>query len=189
MLAELGYTALAVDMYGGGKQAMHPEDAGKFSSEVMKNFDTAKARFTAAMNFLKKQPTVDPKRIAAIGYCFGGAIVLNMARQGADLKGVASFHGNLTAVKPAEKGKVKAKIRVYNGADDTFIPEKAVNAILDEAARGKPDFEATDDLGETQDLAPRLPAKVRELNARIDAFLKETGAVVPQPNPAYNRTL
>ena len=99
MLAEMGYTALAVDMYGDGKQAMHPEDAGKFSSELMKNFDVAKARFMAALDFLKGQPTVDPGRIAAIGYCFGGGIVLNMARQGVDLRGVASFHGSLSCSK------------------------------------------------------------------------------------------
>ena len=140
MLAELGYAALAVDMYGDGKQAMHPDDAGKFSSEVMKSFDTAKARFEAAEDFLKKQPTVDPARIGAIGYCFGGAVVLNMARQGADLKAVASFHGNLSAVKPAEAGKVKAKIRVYNGADDKFIPAEAIEAFKKEMTDAKADF-------------------------------------------------
>jgi len=100
MLADMGYTALAVDMYGAGKQATHPDDAGKFSSETMKNFDTAKARFEAAIDLLKKQPSVDPGRIAAIGYCFGGGVVLNMARQGVDLIAVVSFHGSLAAVKP-----------------------------------------------------------------------------------------
>ena len=75
MLAEMGYVALAVDMYGDGKQAVHPDDAGKFSSELMKNFPIAKARFEAAMEFLKKQPETDPARIAAIGYCFGGGII------------------------------------------------------------------------------------------------------------------
>lgn len=132
MLAELGYAALAVDMYGDGKQAMHPDDAGKFSSELMKNFDTAKARFMAAMEFLKKQPVVDTEKIAAIGYCFGGGIVLNMARQGVDLKGVASFHGNLTAVKPAEQSAVKAKIIVFHGADDKFITQEQIEAFKQE---------------------------------------------------------
>ena len=125
MLAELGYTAFAVDMYGGGKTALHPDDASKFSSALMKDFDTAKARFEAALDLLKRRPVVDPQKIAAIGYCFGGGIVLNMARQGVDLKGVASFHGNLTAVKPAGPGEVKAKILVLNGAADKFItPEQ-----------------------------------------------------------------
>jgi len=141
MLAELGYTALAVDMYGDGKQAMHPNDAGKFAGEVMKNFDTGKARFLAAEDFLKKQPFVDPTRIAAIGYCFGGGVVLNMARQGADLKGVASFHGSLAAVKPAQTGMVTAKLRVYNGADDKFTTPEAIEAFKKEMTDAKADFQ------------------------------------------------
>ena len=140
MLAELGYTALAVDMYGDGKQAMHPDDAGKFSGELMKTFDVAKARFLAAMDFLKKQPTVDPERIAAIGYCFGGGVVLNMARQGMDLKGVASFHGSLAAVKPAEPGMVKAKVIVFNGADDKFVPVEQIEAFKKEMKDANVDF-------------------------------------------------
>ena len=79
MLTELGYTALAVEMYGDGKVATNPDDASKLYSEVMKNFDVVKGRFLAAMDFLKRQPTVDPTRIGAIGYCFGGAVVLSMA--------------------------------------------------------------------------------------------------------------
>ncbi len=140
MLAELGYTALAVDMYGEGKQAKHPDDAGKFSSEVMKNFDTAKARFAAGEELLKKQPTVDPDRIGAIGYCFGGGVVLNMARQGADLKGVVSFHGMLGAVKPAEPGVVKAKILVLHGADDKFTTPEQIEAFKKEMTDAKVDY-------------------------------------------------
>lgn len=126
MLAELGYTALALDMYGDGKQAHHPDDANKFSSEVMKNQDMAKARFKAGYELLAKQKTVDPQRIAAIGYCFGGAVVLEMARSGADLKGVVSFHGNLGTANPAGKGAVKAKLLVLTGADDPFVPAEQV---------------------------------------------------------------
>jgi dienelactone hydrolase len=88
---------------------------------------------------LKKQPTVDPERIAAIGYCFGGGVVLNMARQGADLKGVVSFHGSLAAVKPAEPGAIKAKIRVYTGADDKFVPAEAVEGFRKEMADANAD--------------------------------------------------
>jgi dienelactone hydrolase len=141
MLAELGYTALAVDMYGEGKQATHPDDAGKFSSEVMMHFDTAKARFSAAEEFLKKQPTVDPGRIAAIGYCFGGGVVLNMARQEADLKGVVSFHGMLGAAKPAEPGMVKAKILVLHGADDKFTKPEQIEAFKKEMTDAKADYQ------------------------------------------------
>jgi dienelactone hydrolase len=140
MLAELGYTALALDMYGEGKIASHPDDAGKFSSEVMKNFPVAKERFLAAMEYLKKQPTVDPANIAAIGYCFGGGVVLNMARQGIDLKGIASFHGSLAVVKPDKPTPIKAAVRVYNGADDKFIPAEAIEALKKEMADQKVDF-------------------------------------------------
>ena len=141
MLAELGYTALAVDMYGDGKQAMHPDDAKAFSSELMKNFDVGKARFVAAMEFLKQQASVDPSRIAAIGYCMGGGIVLNMARQSVELKGVASFHGSLTAVKPAQSGVIKAKILVLNGGADKFITTEQIEAFKQEMKAAGADFQ------------------------------------------------
>jgi dienelactone hydrolase len=140
MLAELGYAALAVDMYGDGKTAAHPEDAGKFSGELMKNADVTKARFLAGLEYLKAQPQTDPARIAAIGYCMGGGVVLNMARAGTDLKGVASFHGSLGAIVKAEPGAIKAKILVLNGADDTFIPAEAIAAFKQEMADAKADM-------------------------------------------------
>jgi dienelactone hydrolase len=129
MLAELGYTAFAVDMYGDGKQVSHPDDAGKFAGEVRKNRDAARARFEAAMNLVKKQKTVDPHKIAAIGYCFGGSVVLDMARQGEPLAAVASFHGGLGTDTPAQPGKVKAPIMVFTGADDPMAPPKDVDAF------------------------------------------------------------
>jgi len=141
MLAELGYTALAVDMYGDGKVAMHPDDATKFSSALMGNFDVAKERFISAMDFLRQQPTVDPERIAAIGYCFGGGVVLNMARQGLDLKGVASFHGGLTAIRSAQPGSVKAKILVLHGADDKFTTPEQIEAFKQEMKSAGVDFQ------------------------------------------------
>ena len=141
MVTELGYAALAIDMYGDGKTAMHPDDAGKFSSELMKNFDVAKARFIAAMDFLKQQPFVDPTRIAAIGYCFGGGVVLNVARQGLDLKGVASFHGGLTAIKPAQPNGIKAKILVLNGGADKFITPEQIEAFKQEMKSAGADFQ------------------------------------------------
>jgi dienelactone hydrolase len=140
MLAELGYTAMAVDMYGEGKVVMTPDEAGKLSSEAMRNFDVAKARFMAAMDFLKHQPTIDPTRIAAIGYCFGGGVVLNMARQGMDLKGVASFHGGLAAVKPAQPGSVKAKVLVLHGGADKFVTPEQVEAFKQEMKSAGADF-------------------------------------------------
>jgi dienelactone hydrolase len=132
LLAGMGYTALAVDMYGDGKTANHPDDAGKFAAEVSKNMPMAKSRFEAAMKTLKKHPSVAGDQIAAIGYCFGGSVVLNMARQGVDLKGVASFHGSLATDAPAAKGKVKAKVAVYTGADDPMVPKSQVQSFTKE---------------------------------------------------------
>ena len=132
MLAELGYVALAVDMYGDGKTADHPKDAGKFAGEVMKRGPGAAARFIKAMEILKANPNVDVNNIAAIGYCFGGSTVLNMARQGLDLKGVVSFHGGLSTGTPAKKGEVKAKVLVCNGGADKFVPQTDIDVFKKE---------------------------------------------------------
>lgn len=126
MLAELGYTALAVDMYGEGKTADHPDDAGAFAQAALSDLDAAQARFEAAMEVLQNHPTVEAEQIAAIGYCFGGAVVLNMARRGVDLDGVVSFHGSLDTQEPAQPGAITSRILVLHGAADPFIPPEAV---------------------------------------------------------------
>ncbi|MCG3118116.1 MAG: hypothetical protein ALAOOOJD_00255 [bacterium] len=141
MLAGLGYIALAVDMYGDGKQAAHPDDAGKFASAVMQNMEDAKARFMAALDLLNKNPHTDPARIAAIGYCFGGGVVLHMARLGVDLKGVVSFHGSYDTQTPAQAGKVKAKVLVCHGADDKFATPEQIEAFKKEMTDAKVDFQ------------------------------------------------
>ncbi len=122
-LAELGYTALAVDMYGDAQNADHPEKAGELAGSVLGNLDVAEARFTAAMKFLEEQKSVNPEYIAAIGYCFGGAVVLNMALRGVDLDGVASFHGILPQEAP-DGAKPTADIVVFHGGDDPFVPKE-----------------------------------------------------------------
>jgi dienelactone hydrolase len=139
-LAKLGYTAFALDMYGEGKQATHPDDANKFSSEVMKNLPLARKRFKAALDLLRNNKTVDPTRIAAIGYCFGGGVVLAMARSGMNLAGVASFHGMLATATPAQPGVVKAKILVMTGADDPFVPADQVEQFKKEMDAAKVDY-------------------------------------------------
>lgn len=141
MLAELGYVALAVDMYGEGKQASHPEDASKFSSAVMQNLAEAEQRFMAAYRTLQQQPVTDPQRIAAIGYCFGGGVVLAMARRGVPLHGVVSFHGSLGAGAPAQPGRIKAKILVLNGADDPFVTPEQIAAFKQEMQEAGADYE------------------------------------------------
>jgi len=141
MLAELGYTAFALDMYGDGKTAAHPEDAQKFAGEIFTNVKMGEERFLAAYDFLKDQETVDPNNIAAVGYCFGGAVVLHMARIGMDLKAVASFHGGIQAITPAEEGKVKAFILVCNGADDPFVTQEQIDAFKKEMDSAKVQYE------------------------------------------------
>lgn len=128
-LAKLGYTALAVDMYGDGKTADHPKTAGAFAGEVKSNMAVAEARFRAAMKLLHAHASTDATKTAAIGYCFGGSMVLEMARRGVDLDAVASFHGSLGTGTPAQAGKVKARLFVANGADDPFVKAEQIAAF------------------------------------------------------------
>lgn len=144
-LAEQGYTAFIADMYGDGKTADNPKDAGALSGAVMKDPATMQSRFNAAKATLAKHATVDASRIAAIGFCFGGAVVLNMARAGADLKGVVSFHGGLGANGPqAASDKVKAKVLVLNGAEDPFVKPEEIGAFKQEMQAAKVDYRFVD---------------------------------------------
>jgi dienelactone hydrolase len=140
MLAELGYTALALDMYGEGRHATHPDDAMKFMNETISNMDVAKERFQAAYDVLKEHGTTNPNDISAIGYCFGGAVVLHMARMGMDLDGVVSFHGNLATNTPAKKGAVKSKVLVLHGEDDPLVPPEQVAAFKEEMEAAGVDY-------------------------------------------------
>ncbi len=124
-LAELGYLAMAVDFYGNGQQADNPDLAGKLATPFYSNPAMAKARFDAALAKVKTMAMADTNNIAAIGYCFGGAQVLNMARLGSPLKGVVSFHGNLAGA-PANKELLKANILVCHGEADPFVPAAEV---------------------------------------------------------------
>jgi dienelactone hydrolase len=125
-LAELGYLAMAVDMYGGGSIADNPELAGKMATPFYKDPLFAKGRFDAALATIKANPMADTSQVAAIGYCFGGGIVLNMVKLGEDLAGVVSFHGSLTGV-PADKNLLKAPILVCHGEADQFVGVEEVN--------------------------------------------------------------
>jgi len=131
-LASAGYTAFALDMYGSGKQADHPDTAQKFMQEATRDMDQVKARFMKAMDILKNHESVDGSRIAAQGYCFGGAVVLNMARMGVDLDGVVSFHGALGSPLQAEHGSVKARVQVYTGGADKLVPSDQVASLVKE---------------------------------------------------------
>jgi len=134
MLAALGYTGMALDMYGGGRVAVDPDEAGELMNGLLEDLGTVRARFNAALEVLKAHQTTDAGKSAAIGYCMGGGIVLHMARYGADLKAVASFHGALPlgVAAEGEGGDVTARIAVYHGEDDVLIPAEAVEAFLAE---------------------------------------------------------
>jgi len=128
-LANMGYVAFSLDMYGDGKTADHPKDAGRFAGQVKNNMKAAEARFNAARQQLVSHSLTDSNKLGAIGYCFGGGIVLEMARRGSDMKGVVSFHGSLGTDNPAQKGKIKSKVLVFNGSDDPFVKPESISSF------------------------------------------------------------
>jgi len=130
MLANLGYVAFAADMYGKGQMTTHAGEARAWMEQVTANLDTWKARAIAGLEALRSQPQVDSSRIAAIGYCFGGATVMHLAYAGAPLKGVASFHGSLpSAPQGLAPGSIKAKVLAAHGAADILVPPDRVLAF------------------------------------------------------------
>jgi dienelactone hydrolase len=132
MLARMGYVALAADIYGKGVRPADAKEAAATSGKYFKDRSLARARVLAGFQELARQPNVDPKRIAAIGYCFGGMEVLELARSGADLAGVVSFHGILENPTPADAKNIKAKTLILHGADDPYVPDAQVKAFQDE---------------------------------------------------------
>lgn len=133
-LASLGYISIVADMFGNGKTVENPTSAQQLASTFYNDPELAQTRLEAAMEFLKSYPQTDHSKIGAIGYCFGGFVVLNAAKLGSDLKGVVSFHGGLGGVKP-DTEKMKAKVLVCHGADDPFENPNVENFIkqMDEA--------------------------------------------------------
>jgi dienelactone hydrolase len=139
-LAEAGYVGFALDLFGKGKVTTHPDQAMAFVAEATKDPAVAASRFDAALQQLKNDPHVDPKQIAAIGYCFGGSIVLAQARSGADLDAVVTFHGALQAATPAKPGAIKSRILVLAGADDPMVPPAQVEAFKQEMTAAGADY-------------------------------------------------
>jgi dienelactone hydrolase len=131
-LAGLGYVALAVDMYGEGKSTVHHDDAMKFMTEASSDPAVRSQRFEAARAVLAADEHVDGQKLAAIGYCFGGAVVLNAARSGSKLDAIASFHGMLGSDKPMPPSTFSGRILVATGAADPFVPADQVAAFRKE---------------------------------------------------------
>lgn len=140
MLAKLGYTAFAMDVYGTGVLAKHPDDAKKFMNATFADFAGLKAKFEAAHNLLKNHKTVDPGKTAVMGYCMGGGITLAMARAGEDLDGFIVVHGSLGTKTPVKEGVIKGKVLVLTGAADPFVPPEQVAAFEKEMKAAKVDY-------------------------------------------------
>jgi dienelactone hydrolase len=142
MLAELGYVAMAVDIYGDGKTTADPKQAGAWA-DALEAGDRAelRTRIAAALARLKSDPRVDPSKTAAIGYCFGGSTVLELARSGATVNGVVSFHGHYDTNDPAKPGEVKAKVLACHGADDPFQSPAQIQAFQDEMRKARADWQ------------------------------------------------
>ncbi len=140
-LAELGYVAFAVDMYGKGQRAHSNDEASRLAAPLRADRVLMRARINAALELLRKDARVDAGHIAAIGYCFGGTVVLELARSGASLAGVVSFHGGLDTPNPQSTPKPLAKILVLHGADDPFVTTEQANAFQDEMRRAGADWQ------------------------------------------------
>jgi dienelactone hydrolase len=141
MLAELGYVALAADVYGQGVRPADTAGAAKEAGKYYGDRALLRARVAAGLDALKRQPGVDAARTAAIGYCFGGGAVLELARSGAGLQGVVSFHGSLDTPLPAGKGDVKAKVLVCHGAVDPYVKPEAVTGFMAEMEAAGVDYQ------------------------------------------------
>ncbi len=139
-LAALGYVAFAMDTYGDGKTTDDPKQAGKWAGALKGNIDELRARANAALDVLKSQPNVDPDKLAAIGYCFGGTTVLELARSGAPLRGVVSFHGGLGTPHPEDAKNIKGSVLICHGGDDKFESPEEIAAFQQSMRDAKVDW-------------------------------------------------
>jgi dienelactone hydrolase len=142
-LAGLGYVAFACDMYGEGRNAEHPQDAGRMAAEVRMNVQEWRRRAAEALRVLAAQPQCDGDRVAAIGYCFGGSTALQLAYSGADLDAVVTFHAALPVPTAEEARQIKASIQVHHGAQDSFIPEETIQQFRQTLDAARVDWSLT----------------------------------------------
>lgn len=140
-LAKLGYVAFCVDVYGKGVRPVGPKEAGETAGRFKEDRPLLRRRVAAGLEELRRNELADPRRIAAVGYCFGGTAVLELARSGADVAGVVSFHGGLSTPLPASAGSLKAKVLVLHGADDPFVPAAEVTGFEAEMRRASADWQ------------------------------------------------
>jgi dienelactone hydrolase len=143
MLAELGYVAFAADIYGKGVRPKDATEAGKLATQYKSDVKLLRARVQAALEVLESQPQVDKSKLAAIGYCFGGTTALELARSGAPLKGVVSFHGGLATPNPADAKNIKGRILALHGADDPYVNAAEVQGFEKEMRDAHVDWQLT----------------------------------------------
>ncbi|MGO8929041.1 MAG: dienelactone hydrolase family protein [Limisphaerales bacterium] len=141
MLAQLGYNAFALDIYGKGIRPQSSQEAGAQAGKYRSNRDLLRARAQAGLAVLQRHELTDPKRVAAIGYCFGGTAVIELARSGADIAGVVSFHGGLDSPHPEDGKNIKCKVLALHGADDPHVSAKDLAAFEDEMRQAKVDWQ------------------------------------------------
>jgi dienelactone hydrolase len=140
-LARLGYVAFAIDMYGKGVRPKTQEEASAQATPFYKDRQMMRRRANAGLEVLRNNRLVDPKRIAAIGYCFGGGTALELARSGADIAGVVSFHGTLDTPNPDDAKRIKCKVLAQTGGSDPFVTKDKVNAFEDEMTKAGADWQ------------------------------------------------
>lgn len=167
-LAELGYVAFAADIYGKGIRPTDPKECAAEAGKYKGNLPLLRKRVQLGLDQLKLQRQTDPKKLAAIGYCFGGTTALELARSGADVKGVVSFHGGLGSSLPAEEGKVKANILVLHGADDPFVKPEEVAGFKAEMEKAK------------------VPMQFVAYPGAVHSFTKKAAGNDPSKGNAYN---
>jgi dienelactone hydrolase len=168
-LASLGYVAFALDMYGKGVLAKTPKEAGELASVFKKDRALMRARAMAGLDVLRRYPKVDADNLGAIGYCFGGTTVLELARAGADLKGLVSFHGTLETPNPDDAKNIRCKILVLTGADDPNVPKAQIAAFEDEMKKAHVDY------------------KVIAYPGAVHAFTNPAAGDDPKKGVAYNK--
>ena len=169
-LAALGYVALAGDPYGNGFETSDLQEAIKLATPMMTDPAKFRARGRAALDKLASLPQVDAGRLAVIGYCMGGTFSLELARDGAPVKGVVSFHGGLSTQAPAEAGKTKGKVLVCHGADDPFVPPDMVNTFAEEMTKAGVDWQLI------------------SYGGTVHSFTNPTASTVGNPGISYNKS-
>jgi dienelactone hydrolase len=169
-LAEMGYVAFCADIYGKGVRPETPGAAGAEAGKYRKDDDRSlfRGRLNAGLEQLRANPKVNPDRIVAIGYCFGGTGVLELARSGADVAGVVSFHGGLDSTNKADGKNITAKVLVLHGADDPYVPQSGIDAMIEEFNSGGVDWQMIWYSGAVHSFTDRKAAGPKETGAMYD---------------------